>query len=262
MISSEKTSKSRFTTTSRGRQPIDQAFKCAILSKMEWMARQFQRFNDVNSIVHWAGAIASLRNLLLPLSPSSASELSIEPKPVIHNYAPAERPSMTTRDHVLPHKYNDQLSPTKRLNPSLNRSQVPNIPLSSADSAILLQSPSLQQNLNASCTIPLKDTMKRINLGDSPTVQLQRSKLFRLNFHPSPTAALNKISPAPGMHIWEGLTSQEPNADCWAFQQYDGGKEYKILKMSSDPKYPFIVQEVSSGKEFDMKLDEKSQIHL
>ena len=261
MSSSEKTSNSSFPISSRCPQTVDEAFNSAILRKMEWMARQFRKFNDVNSIVHWAGAISSLRNLLLPLSTSSTSGLLCEPLPHMPNNAPAVQPSMTNQDNAQLHKYNKPPSPTKHLTPWLNRYKAVNKPLASADSPTLLQSPPFQQNFNESSAFPLKHNVKRINQENLPTIQLQRSKLIRINISPS-TAALTKISPAPGMHIWEGHTPQEPNKDHWAFKQFDGGKEYKILKLSSDPQYPFIVQEIVSGKEFDMKLDENLRLHL
>ena len=116
--------------------PVHEAFNLTLLRKMEWMARQFRNFNDVNSIIHWAGAISSLRDLLLPLPMSSSSgQMS---KPLASNYNTTTRqPSMIKQHHSQSHSDNNEPFPTKRPTHLVNRTKALKIPLISTNPSTL-----------------------------------------------------------------------------------------------------------------------------
>ena len=68
--------------------------------------------------------------------------------------------------------------------------------------------------------------------------------------------------PVPGTHIWQVYSPLQPDVFSWSYHKTEDSEEYKILKASTDTGHCFIVQELSSGKRFEIDLLKEDLVKL
>ena len=262
-------------------------FNAAILSKLSWMSRQLRQFDDLNVLIPWVNTMHSIKLLLLPqaqplysctkssshkatsCSPwnsfvkKDAKHLSGLPNPKRTIQKQIRTPAKTTlqikKRDILRSDQHSELPPEFKQHPLqwTNSSSGCRSPLVTSTPELIqlsaTKTPSSPVPEKGYASAPIEPPFHRTF---APT--LQRSRHFQHNF--ASNVSTSRKSPRPGMYFWQVVSPLNPKQITWSFHKCEGGEEYKILKETADPNYNFIVQDLRTGKEFDMHLTEDNRI--
>ena len=87
------------------------AFNHHVMNKMIWMSRQLRNYNDNVSIIQWANAIATLKNLLLP-TPISHKQTNAESSQLLLTISNTTNCTHTINPSPMPISINQSCSST------------------------------------------------------------------------------------------------------------------------------------------------------
>ena len=87
------------------------AFNHHVMNKMLWMSRQLRNYNDNVSIIQWANAIATLKNLLLP-TPISHNQTNGESSQLLLSISSTSNCTHTIKPSPMPMSINQSSSST------------------------------------------------------------------------------------------------------------------------------------------------------
>ena len=236
-----------------------------IMNKYCWMSRQLRNFNDSNSIIQWANAMLSVKNLLLqpqeadvPLSTilptNSANTLSNANHTITLSrtgslsFPPVPEPRQTLSRTWTCNFQPQPPSPLTIFTPS-EHSIPPYTPPSDSNNL-----PSKKRKVilppevdyNASAFLQPRTTEENCPTTTAPKVPTIT------NARP-PTHAITTTKIAPGTHIWYGYL-HKTNKAFWAYRKFAGSEEYKILQETREPNESFNVMKLTTGETFNILL--------
>ena len=265
------------------------AFNSAIISKLSWMSRKLRHIDDLQELIPWVNTMHSIKQLLFP-QPSCYST-----KTNFHKTSPHSTSRTSSYSHIKnnpehsPHLPEINTAGHKQIRkPSKSAVEQSRFDITRRDDQEKLPPGLLQQPLEWTKSSSKRrsflgtNTMELSQLSETATSPstplqksnpltrpkppfhrtsvpiLQRSKFFQHNF--ASTTSTPKMSPVPGIHIWEGTSPLDHKQNSWSFHKRDGAVEYKILKETADTTYNFIVQDLRTGEKFEMHLSEDNWV--